>query len=315
MTVDQVAFAVSDSCLRLGQYGEAIRALEDRIPATGGPQLPKPVLASARSLCLVTSLMPSRLAIQKRAVKSWLELGAQVISLNAAHERTILEGTFPDVQFVTAPRHAEGRFGKPYVYVHDMMTVLADAPTRTVGLINADIVLSPKAGPLLDKALAETRATLVCGHRYNVDTIDRADAPDSGAQIYEGGYDWFLFSPESAIVYMDAPFIFGGPWWDIWLPACALSSKITVSMVRDSVAFHEYHEQRWDETMYRELGQDFIRTMTATSRQGEGRFNMRLSELLGTAHALFENDKPSAQKFSWLSPLLRSLIALDSCVL
>ena len=67
--------------------------------------------------------------------------------------------------------------------------------------------------------------------------------------------------------------------------------------------------------MYRELGHDFIRTMTATSSPGEGRFHMRLSELLGTARALFGSDKPSAQELSWLSPLLRSLIALESRIL
>lgn len=58
---DEVAFAVSDSFLRVGQYDEAMRAIKACIPASGVSRRPRPPLASARSLCLVTSLMPSRL--------------------------------------------------------------------------------------------------------------------------------------------------------------------------------------------------------------------------------------------------------------
>ncbi|TXN34584.1 hypothetical protein, partial [Methylobacterium sp. WL7] len=89
----------------------------------------------------VTSLMPARHELQQRAVASWNYIGAKVVSLNAKHEIDLLKDKYPAVTFIMAPRDASSSFAKPYVYISDMLSAIADDRNDVVGIINSDIII------------------------------------------------------------------------------------------------------------------------------------------------------------------------------
>jgi hypothetical protein len=178
----------------------------------------------SRSLALFTSIPPrvSRRdrhgaeigqTYTERCIKSWLDTGHRVVSVNSAEEIAQLRGRFAGVEFQTVERHAAGIVGRPLVYMSDLLRACAGAPEDIAAIINADLHLDApdRLAALLPRVDAET---LIYAERLDVDDLDDPRT----AEPYTYGLDCFLFPPAMVTDIADEGFIFGECWWDYWLP-------------------------------------------------------------------------------------------------
>jgi tetratricopeptide (TPR) repeat protein len=226
-------------------------------------------------ITLITSLMPVRHEIQRLAVNSWLAYGARVLSINCDDEIGLLRDVYPDVTFITAPRDARREYGKPYVYMFDMISALRHSDHEIVGIINSDIVLNSSSLLFMRAIKDAARHCIVYGHRFDVDNIKEiATKPDEG-DLFVGGIDWFIFSRERADLLADQPFIFGCPWWDLWLPVLASINKLEICLANGKLAFHEAHKQRWETDIFSDLGQIVLREIAAAENRGSLGYSAR----------------------------------------
>ncbi|HUA53743.1 MAG TPA: hypothetical protein VMB81_16340 [Candidatus Sulfotelmatobacter sp.] len=152
-------------------------------------------------------------AYTERCVRSWLEGGHRVISVNTPAEIDQIASRFADVEFRAVERSAVAAVGRPLVYMSDLLNECAVAEADVVGIVNADLFLhAPKS---FDRLLARMDGrTLVYAERLDVDDVD----DPSEAEPYSAGMDCFLFSPSMVKEIGDENFIFGECWWDYWLP-------------------------------------------------------------------------------------------------
>ena len=153
------------------------------------------------------------LVYTQRCIRSWLDAGHRVVSVNTAEECATLTDRFAGVEFHRVERSAVAIVGRPLVYIADLIAACAAAPEEVVGIVNADLYLdAPKR---LDGILSRIdNSTLVYAQRLDVDDVD----DPSEAEPYFWGMDCFLFSPSMARDVADEGLVFGECWWDYWLP-------------------------------------------------------------------------------------------------
>jgi len=212
---------------------------------------PAPATSARTTVPIVTSIAPKGIEKQKRAIQSWLDLGFEVLSLNIQKEIDLLQPEFPGVTFVRAPRDGSRRAGRPYVYIDDMLSVLAKTGHQVVGIVNSDIVL--RAQPSLPDYLAqEARGCFLYGSRIDI------DQPDDGAgRVYHRGFDIFFFDRSVIGKIPSTDFMLGIPWWDYWLPFAPLLHNITVKRIETPLAYHVWHETNYSDEHLVVFGGEF----------------------------------------------------------
>nr|WP_295666156.1 hypothetical protein [Sphingomonas sp.] len=300
--------AIASTCyLALGR-AEAAIALFGRAAMLESAELE--VSREDRPPLLVTSLMPARFEVQKAAVASWRRLGFNVASLNSADEIDTLRSEFPDMTFHTARRDAKELFGRPLIYVDEMLELLSGNACRIGGIINSDIVFAADAEAVVIRALALAEHALIFGNRVNVERLD-VDAATS--EIYLFGYDWFLFRTGRAAQIAGGGMVFGAPWWDLWLPLQARSLGFDIVNVREPVALHEIHALHWRQHDLEKMGRILADTLIARATDAAiDSFGDRVAQL----GAILTRAGPEtlADRFflDWLASLLRGLVQLDA---
>lgn len=262
---------------------------------------------------LVTSLMPGRNDLQRTAVDSWHDLGAKVLSVNSPDEIALLGELYPHVTFVAATRDARVDYGKPYVYLRDMIEVAGREPCDVVGIINSDIVLRSTNAEFLESIKAEALHSLVFGHRFDVDDIKSASDPAVSGELYDGGIDWFLFPRKHNGIFSDQPFIFGCPWWDLWLPILASRHKIDTFLAAGRLGFHQRHAQQWNPDTFNSLGHELVRQIDAMATAAGSGFGARFIAELNAACPDDMRQSLGTDRFMLrFAELVRSLIAVEA---
>jgi hypothetical protein len=189
-------------------------------------------------ITLGTTISPVRIEAQQACVRSWLDAGFELISVNSPQEIAVLEGAFPGVRFVPARRDGRERTGRPVPFVYDVVQALADSCTRHVGLVNSDILL---CRPDLRRTLLHRpERSLTLGQRIDVDSA-RGENPHP--QLC--GIDLFVFDRSFVTLVEDRPFFFGVPWWDYWIPMAAALGGLEVQRLHHGPLLHVRHAQNW----------------------------------------------------------------------
>ena len=206
---------------------------------------------------VVTSLMPRRLSVQQKAIRSWQAYGWEVLSANTAEEIVVLERHFPGVQFAPVQRNAHEELGKPLIYFDDLLEVLARREGEIFGILNSDIILlsDPKL-PTLSHFAEVARRSLAFGNRVNSDDEDVLEG-----DFYLGGYDWFFFGSDFLRTSRGSGLVFGAPWWDFWMPVSAILHHQELVNVRRRFAFHPNHPLGWNEEAFTKLGRRFVASL------------------------------------------------------
>lgn len=261
----------------------------------------------------ITSIMPHRHEVQNRAIKSWLTTGADIISFNIPQEANKLRMIYPDVNFIEVSRDASSRFVKPYVYLSDMMSEATKLDCEILILINSDIIVRAVDDEYLAAIKAEARNSLVFGHRFDVDDISKiSDRPVAGSPFVDG-YDWFAFSRTNAAHLIKQPFIFGCPWWDLWLPVLASSQKIELCFASDSIAYHEKHEQRWNGEIFETLGLEVVNEICQFGLPSTMSYSARqLAEVAFLFKHKIKDTLPTVRLVGRLASIIKSLIAKEA---
>lgn len=191
------------------------------------------------SVTIATSLAPWNTGLQEQAIQSWLSAGFQVVSLNVADELPLLQKRFPNVEFIVPYRNAKKKYGKPLIYVNDLLDVLKQSDAAVCGIVNSDIHFRDKH--LYPFLLRETPGAFVYGARIEVDTLQ-----DPNGCIDPWGFDYFFLDRSLISYFPQADYCLGAPMWDFWLPLTALGYGIPVKKIMTPHAFHLRHEARYD---------------------------------------------------------------------
>jgi tetratricopeptide (TPR) repeat protein len=192
-------------------------------------------------------------AYQKLCVRSWLDCGFRVLSVNHPDEIPDLATAYPEVSFIATHRDASAVSGRRTPYIADLLSALLEAPEVVTGIINSDLVFEPSAvwQTWLPSAVG---GAVVTGQRH-----DATSLLDGTFRKYYWGFDFFFFDIKAArdLLETAAPFAMGLPWWDYWLPAAlSLKGRQVLTLERPTVA-HLIHKEPSLDDGWRQLAMSF----------------------------------------------------------
>lgn len=209
----------------------------------------KPV---SQEILLVTSLAPGNLENQKRALESWQAQKFSIVSLNTPAEISQLKSDYPQITFHPVKRDASQAFGKPFVYLDDLLAYLRDRGTSICGIINSDIHLQADS-QFLGFIREQAQNSLVFGSRVDVDATEQTDGT-----IYAMGFDFFFFDKRLLDRFPTSPYCLGMPWWDYWVPCIAQQNGINLKFLTTPLARHIKHQTNYSQDAWQNLGLTFV---------------------------------------------------------
>ncbi|MCD8489641.1 MAG: FkbM family methyltransferase [Desertifilum sp.] len=231
------------------------------------------------------------------------------MSLNSSAEIEQLEKD-SNINFIPVKRDARQEFGKPLIYLDDLLENLRDRPSSVSGIINADIYL--KASPEFLQTICEQACnSLVFGSRIEVDSIEQ----DWG-NAYPMGFDFFLFDKRLLNALPTSPYCLGMPWWDYWLPWMAYQQGIPLKIVTSPLAYHIKHQTQYASEAWQNLGLKFAETFEPAfvpklqALKQENPQQLR-RELIGLSQRLIQTLQENSEKIS-NEPTLIYLSSNDS---
>jgi hypothetical protein len=201
---------------------------------------------------IATSIFPRDLNNQREAIDSWLNIGFQVVSFNGEEEMSALRPHFPDVEFVIPEKTAEIKYGKPFIYLEDILDYFDHQDIRICGIVNSDIHFRNSA--LYDLVVTEAVNSLVYGARVEVTSLQ-----EEAGIMDIWGFDYFFFDKHFIPYFPAEDFCLGIPWWDFWIPLILLGYKLPVKRIVTPHAYHEIHPRRYDDATLFNLGYTFAK--------------------------------------------------------
>lgn len=181
-------------------------------------------------LRFVTSISPKRIAHQQRCVRSWQDIGGEVIAYQPPGEITALRSQFPGVVFRETPEAIENRVL--------LRAVAKEALRGDVLVINSDIEIVGSQSQFVADWLGGNDVRL--GFRWNY------SAPDV-AELELWGIDVFRITAAMVPHIDDAFCRLGWPGWDWWLPSHLMQCGFGVTPVDSPQFLHQWHALNWHE--------------------------------------------------------------------
>lgn len=198
-------------------------------------------------MLIATSLMYSEdtfeIEKQKKAMETWRALGFDIISCNVCEEMVQLKKLFKNVSFVELARSGKEIAGKPFPFIYDILQALKSKvreKNELCGIINSDIFLKNISINELELFFEYDKDKMLIMHRYDIE-----DELDTKGEYYFSGIDAFFFGSEYISVFPDMGFMLGRPEWDHWFLYEAQKAGMNICEVKNKVAFHIKHKQRW----------------------------------------------------------------------
>ncbi|NEO65710.1 MAG: hypothetical protein F6J98_37065, partial [Moorea sp. SIO4G2] len=176
---------------------------------------------TTETLVIVTSIAPGNINKQQAAINSWLNLGFEVVSLNILEEIEKLQPLYQDIKFHRVFRDGREHYGKPYVYIDDLLSYLREYGSQICGIVNADIILKAEQD-FTEFIREQTQNSILLASRVDVDTAESING-----EIYDVGVDVFFFEKELLEKFPSSDFCLGIPFWDFWVPVIAWQQGLT----------------------------------------------------------------------------------------
>ncbi len=190
--------------------------------------------------------------IQKRAIESWVASGFHVVSINTQAETGMIQPYFPTIEFITAKRDASETYGKPYIYIDDILSYFSTQNNRICGIVNSDIHFFKKDLPAFMSK--EAANSFVFGPRLDIKSFN-----DISSGTFYKGFDYFFFDKSLIQHYPPAKFCIGLPWWDYWLPLIPLLSKMPVKKVTTPICYHIIHSSNYSIASWKALAIEMMK--------------------------------------------------------
>lgn len=199
---------------------------------------------------LITSISPSHNSFesQKRAIKSWLDLGFEVVSLN--HESEIEKlSEFNEVLFVKAKETQIELFGKHLVKIDEMIEFFDTQEQQLVIIINSDIELYDEIK--VNRMLSYAKNGICITSRYNYEEDRNIN------EIEKWGLDVFAFNKEYSKIIPKSNHTLGKPLFDYFIPYHFAIHSLPIYSIHDRIAFHKNHSRQWNANDWRLMSKDF----------------------------------------------------------
>ncbi len=179
-------------------------------------------------------------AYQAHCIRTWLNVGFDVMSLNADDEIAVLQPLHPEVRFVRAQRSGRDQWGTPMVYVTDLVGALHDQGYAVGGIVNGD-VFTMRDRDYFDRLIALCAdGGAAYGQRIDVSDL----ASDAEAGFYAYGFDYVFFDVAAARAVAPTEHLLGMVWWDLWFPMALKWSGMTLHRMFSPTVFHLKHPER-----------------------------------------------------------------------
>ena len=194
---------------------------------------------------IATSIVPGgRIDIQAAAVKSWLDMGFTVTSLNSPEEIDGLRNTIPRVEFAAQMRTGKLEAGKPVIYISDILHHLKQSGETIVGIVNSDIYLPPNPN-LITYIEGHAKGGLLFGPRQEVPEFGSSEG-----KMDPFGFDYFFLDPEILRVWPETRFCLGMPFWDLWFPLVPIFAGVPAKKLISPIARHIPHPTQRDDSFF-----------------------------------------------------------------
>jgi hypothetical protein len=194
---------------------------------------------------------PHIATIQRNAIRSWLELGADVQVVLVGEEDGLAEAA-AELGVLHLPDVARNASGTPLV---SSIFALASTANRSplLAYVNADIILLPDFVEAARVVQMQAQKFLIVGRRWDLDVRERLDfSPGWRQQLDErirregrlhpaGGSDYFIY-PRGGFDDLPA-FAIGRAGWDNWMIYAARARGwAVVEATRDIRIVHQDHD-------------------------------------------------------------------------
>jgi tetratricopeptide (TPR) repeat protein len=219
---------------------------------------------------------------QRLCIRSWIECGFRVLSVNHRDEIPALAGEYPEVSFVATERDASAVSGRRTPYIADLLGAVADTQATVVGIINSDLVFEPSAA-WEDRLPRAVMDAVVTGQRH-----DATSLLEGTFRKYYWGFDYFFFDIKAArdLIESAMPFAMGLAWWDYWLPAAlSLTGRQVRALERPAVA-HLIHKEPQLDDSWRELAIHFAAFVVQGAAKHQGALPAAINAVLPLCRAL-----------------------------
>lgn len=224
---------------------------------------------------ITTSIAATKdIEIQKRCIESWIQSGFEVVAVNTQEEMNMIKHLFPAVEFVVAKRDARAQFGKPYIYVDDILANFTTQDCKICGIVNSDIYLPKENLPLF--MYQQALNSLVFGSRLDVTSFENAN----NGKFYNG-FDYFFFDRDLIKLYPPTNFCIGLPWWDYWVPLVAILSNIPVKKVISPIGYHILHPTNYSMAIYKDLAMQMANHLSLGPQPSDAHIGQLQQMILG----------------------------------
>jgi hypothetical protein len=177
---------------------------------------------------------------QNRCIHSWGQAGFAVTSLNPSGETEQIASLYPDLALAAVEKDAKSMFGRPLIWMSDIMDFLDSADSEIVGIVNSDVLLDFNDQQIVS-TLDVAKDHLVAFNRTEVVHPGQTAGP-----LYRYGYDLYLFPRRFIQCFRMRGFALGAPWWDYWLLLNALLENLPLMVVQSQSAKHLTHPNNWN---------------------------------------------------------------------
>ena len=186
-------------------------------------------------------------------IRSWRNNGFYPVSVNAERERISELISAEKIKLITVERDSTDQFGKPLVYLCDLVTAACSLTDGPVVFTNSDILIDMPED--LRKVIVNLQpGQCVVSKRCEIWNVDSRTGDE-----YTFGYDFFAFHTRDLSEFSNNEFVFGLPWWDHFLPTCMFLRGLRSIPVDKPFAFHLAHDERWDQDNWILLGKKFLK--------------------------------------------------------
>lgn len=188
-------------------------------------------------MIICTSISPNRTERQQQCIKSWLELGNEVIAVQSKGESSTLQQDYPKVNFEETNLVGDV-FNRPKLV--RISALLNQAMYAPILILNSDVEIRTVKSEF-DRIWTPIEGKhLQMGIRWEEDPITKS------LKLLKYGIDAFLITPQMLEDLNDIGMTMGCPAWDYWIPIHLQRKGYQLHTSKHLSLFHEVHQQNWN---------------------------------------------------------------------
>jgi hypothetical protein len=192
---------------------------------------------------IFTTINPNDLSdTQLNAISSWTKK-YKVYSVNRKEEIERIKDIYKDVNFIETDDTYLYK-NKKLIKLNSILDSIEKVSNGISAIINSDIILNDEVELNIKNRYLING--IFIGTRYELDNGEKYPF------IY--GYDIFIFNSKYAPLFKNEKYVIGMPWWDYWIPICALKNRLNVYHIKDEIIYHKTHETNYEYKIWLEFG-------------------------------------------------------------